>query len=226
VFFVVVLRIGLFPILELFLYQRKAQNVVQERAFIYYWRLHFSYVTLALLFLYLVSIVVSICLILKKIQIRSKRRIESKKKENYYGYSSIRRTSFCKSMFSLRINSESIIKRSKISPSNNIVSNIISNSINVKYSTQTSMPANTSTNNSIHNRHSTSTDLLSVIRSFALKPFKTSSMTNAMAEGQTNNVVGGHHIHTKPPVSLLKYRPLSDNLTHHTTCTQSTRVCI
>jgi hypothetical protein len=96
----------------------------------------------------------------------------------------------------------------------------------VKYSTQTSMPANTSTNNSIHNRHSTSTDLLSVIRSFALKPFKTSSMTNAMAEGQTNNVVGGHHIHTKPPVSLLKYRPLSDNLTHHTTCTQSTRVCI
>jgi hypothetical protein len=95
-----------------------------------------------------------------------------------------------------------------------------------KYSTQSSMPSNPTPNNSIHNRHSTSTDLLSLIRSFAMKPFKTSSMTSAMAEGQTNNVVVGNHIHTKPPVSLLKYRPLSENVTNHTTFTQSTRVCI
>jgi hypothetical protein len=96
----------------------------------------------------------------------------------------------------------------------------------VKYSTQNSMPTNHVTNNSIHHRHSVSNDFLSLFRSFAIKPFKTSSMTNAVAEGQTNNVINGNNVHAKPPVSLLRYRPLSDNLTEHTSYTQSTRVCI
>jgi len=96
----------------------------------------------------------------------------------------------------------------------------------VKYSTQNSMPTNHVTNNSIHHRHSVSNDFLSLFRSFAIKPFKTSSMTNAVAEGQTNNVMNDNNVHAKPPVSLLRYRPLSDNLTEHTSYTQSTRVCI
>ncbi len=96
----------------------------------------------------------------------------------------------------------------------------------VKYSTQTGVSSNHSTNNSIHNRHSVSNDFLSLFRSFAMKPFKTSSMTNAMIEGQTNNIIGGNQINSKPSVSLLKFRPLSDSVTDHTSYTQSTRVCI
>ncbi len=97
----------------------------------------------------------------------------------------------------------------------------------VKYPTQSSASASSlSSMNSIHNRHSGSSDILSLIRSFAMKPFKTSSMTNAMIEGQTNNIIGGNQINSKPSVSLLKYRPLSDSVTDHTSYTQSTRVCI
>jgi hypothetical protein len=96
----------------------------------------------------------------------------------------------------------------------------------IKYSTQTSIPTNHETANSINHRNSVSNDFISLFRSFAMKPFKTSSMTNAVAEGQTNNVINGNNTHSKPPVSLLKYRPLSDNLTMHTSYTQSTRVCI
>jgi hypothetical protein len=96
----------------------------------------------------------------------------------------------------------------------------------VRYSTQTSAPTNHVTNNSIHQRHSVSNDFLSLFRSFAIKPFKTSSMTNAVAEGQTNNVISDNNVHAKPPVSLLRYRPLSDNVTENTSYAQSTRVCI
>jgi hypothetical protein len=97
----------------------------------------------------------------------------------------------------------------------------------VKYSTQKNITSTHSTANSIHSRHSGSTDILSLIRSFALKPFKTSSMTNAVAGGQTNNVIGGSNTHSKLPVNLLRYRPLSDVVTDHASYTQSsTHVCI
>jgi hypothetical protein len=93
----------------------------------------------------------------------------------------------------------------------------------IKYSTQTSVPPTT---NSIQHRNSASNDLISLFRTFAMKPFRTSSMTNAVVEGQTNTATAGNHTHGKPPVSLLKYRPLSENVTDHTSYTQATRVCI
>ncbi len=96
----------------------------------------------------------------------------------------------------------------------------------VKYSTQPGIPSSHSSTNSIHHRHSGSTDILSLIRSFAMKPFKTSSMSNAISGGQTSNVIGGSTISTKSPVNLLRYRPLSDVLTDHASYTQSTHVCI
>ncbi|CAF0939529.1 unnamed protein product [Adineta steineri] len=90
----------------------------------------------------------------------------------------------------------------------------------IRYATQTSAPP---TNNSSQNRHSVSNDFLSLFRSLAMKPFKTSSMTNAITEGQANNIIGGNQINTKPPVSLLRYRPLSDTVIDETSYTQSTR---
>jgi hypothetical protein len=95
-----------------------------------------------------------------------------------------------------------------------------------KYSTHTDISSAHSSTNSIHNRHSGSNDILSLIRSFAMKPFKTSSMTNAIAGGQTSNVIGGTNTPTKSPVNLLRYRPLSDVLTDHASYTQSPHVCI
>lgn len=96
----------------------------------------------------------------------------------------------------------------------------------VKYPTQTNVPSSHSSTNSIHSRHSGSTDILSLIRSFAMKPFKTSSMTNAIAGGQTSNVIGGTNAPAKSPVNLLRYRPLSDVLTDHASYTQSPHVCM
>jgi hypothetical protein len=96
----------------------------------------------------------------------------------------------------------------------------------VKYSTQANASSSPSSTNSIHSRHSGSTDIFSLIRSFAMKPFKTSSMSNAIAEGQTSNVIGGTNTPTKSSVNLLRYRPLSDVLTDHASYTQSTHVCI
>ncbi|CAF4516486.1 unnamed protein product [Rotaria sp. Silwood1] len=91
----------------------------------------------------------------------------------------------------------------------------------VKYPTQTNLPSSHSLSNSIHNRHSGSSDIFTFIRSFAMKPFKTSSMTNAVAGGETSNVIGGSNMRNKSSVSLLRYRPLSDVLTDHTSYTQS-----
>lgn len=96
----------------------------------------------------------------------------------------------------------------------------------VKYPTQSPVPTSHSSTNSIHNRHSGSTDFLSIIRTFALKPFKSSSMTNAIAGGQTSDVIGGTNMRSKASVNLLRYRPLSDVLTDHASYTQSTLVCI
>ena len=100
------------------------------------------------------------------------------------------------------------------------------NNRRVKYSTQTNLSSSHSTTNSIHNRHSGSTDFLSIIRSFAMKPFKTTSMTNAIAGGQTSNVIGGTNASTKSPVNLLRYRPLSDVVTDHASSIQSPHVCM
>lgn len=94
----------------------------------------------------------------------------------------------------------------------------------VKYPTQINNAS--SPGHSIHNRHSASTDILSLIRSFAMKPFKTSSMTNAFAGGQTSNVISGEHPSSKASVNLLRYRPLSDVLTDHDSYTPSTHVCM
>ena len=95
----------------------------------------------------------------------------------------------------------------------------------VKYPTQSGVPSSHASTNSIHNRHSGSTDILSLIRSFALKPFKSSSMSNSIAAGQTNAVIGGANIRSKASVNLLGYRPISDVLTDHASSTQSTLVC-
>ena len=92
----------------------------------------------------------------------------------------------------------------------------------VKYPTQTGVPASHSSTHSIHNRHSGSMDILSLIRSFARKPFRTSSMSNAIAGGETSNVIGGTDTPRKSPVNLLRYRPLTDHASH----TQSPHVCI
>lgn len=96
----------------------------------------------------------------------------------------------------------------------------------VKYPTQSGVPTSHASTNSIHNRHSGSTDILSLIRSFALKPFKSSSMTNAIAGGQTSDVIGGTNMRSKESVNLLRYRPISDVLTDHASHSQSTLVCI
>ncbi|CAF1611203.1 unnamed protein product [Adineta ricciae] len=87
---------------------------------------------------------------------------------------------------------------------------------------QTSVPNTSTHHQSIANRHSVSNDFLSLFRSLAMKPFKTSSMTSGTAEGQTSHAAGGNQIHSKPPVSLLKVRPLSDSITDQTSFTQST----
>ncbi|CAF1315799.1 unnamed protein product [Adineta steineri] len=92
----------------------------------------------------------------------------------------------------------------------------------VKYPTQINASSSSSSSNSIHNRHSGSTDILSLIRSFAMKPFKASSMTNAVAGGQTRNVISGSNTHSKHAVNLLRYRPLSDVVTDHDSYTQPT----
>ena len=99
----------------------------------------------------------------------------------------------------------------------------------MNYITQTSAPVNspsTLADAAAQHRHSVSTDILSVIRSFALKPFKTSSVINAATDEQGANSLGERNLRTKPPVSLLKYRPLSDGVTDHTAYTQSHRVRI
>lgn len=95
-----------------------------------------------------------------------------------------------------------------------------------KYSTQTALPSTHSLSHSIHNRHSGSAALFTIIRSFAMKPFKTSSMTNALAGGETSNVIGGTNLRNKSSVSLLRYRPLSDVMTDQTSYTQSNHVRI
>ncbi|CAM2716546.1 unnamed protein product [Rotaria socialis] len=94
----------------------------------------------------------------------------------------------------------------------------------LKQSISPNITANPTNVNNIQNRHSASNDLLSLIRSVAMKPFKTSSTVNTVTEGQTTiNAVGGNHVHDKPPVSLLKYRPLSDSVSDRTSYSQSNR---
>jgi len=94
-----------------------------------------------------------------------------------------------------------------------------------KYVTQTiSTPTN---DNSLHQRHNSSTDILSLLRSLAFKPFKASSTGNSFTGGQTNNVLSDSQtLATKSSVNLLRYRPLSDVVTDNASCTQSTYVKI
>ncbi|CAF4836486.1 unnamed protein product, partial [Rotaria sp. Silwood1] len=91
----------------------------------------------------------------------------------------------------------------------------------VKYPTQTNLPSSHSLSNSIHNRHSGSSDIFTFIRSFAMKPFKTSSMTNAVAGGETSNVIGGSNMRNKSSAveEFLKHMEWSVNST-----TEETRV--
>jgi len=93
----------------------------------------------------------------------------------------------------------------------------------LRYSTQTTLPGN-----SMQQRHSVSNDLFSLFRSLAIKPFRATTMTNTLVEGQTNQVLNGNSANPKTPVSLLKIRPLSENIIDPTTSssTDSNRVCI
>ncbi|CAF4025053.1 unnamed protein product, partial [Rotaria magnacalcarata] len=100
----------------------------------------------------------------------------------------------------------------------------INHATRLKQSTSSNTTSNPSNVNNIQNRHSASNDLFSLIRSVAMKPFKTSSTVNTVTEGQTTiNAVGGYHVHDKPPVSLLKYRPLSDSVSDHASYSQANR---
>ena len=96
----------------------------------------------------------------------------------------------------------------------------------VKYLTQSGEPAHQSTGNSIHNRHSSSTDLLSLLRSLALRPFKPSSMASAATDGQATANIADNNTHARPRVTLVKFRPVSDSVTDQSSYAQSTRVCI
>lgn len=108
--------------------------------------------------------------------------------------------------------------------------NSISRPQRVKYSFQ----QNSTTNNSNQQRNSGSNDLISLFRTFAIKPFRTSSMINTGGEGQinnqnnnnNNNTLTGNQAHGKTNISLLKYRPLSENVSDPTPNIQPTRVCI
>lgn len=103
------------------------------------------------------------------------------------------------------------------------------NSINrpqrIKYSTQQTI-SSTTTTTSVQQRNTGSNDIITLFRTFAMKPFRTSSMINATGEGQINNPTPSNHSHGKPTISLLKYRPLSENVSDQTSNIQSTRVCI
>ena len=100
------------------------------------------------------------------------------------------------------------------------------NSRRMKYSTQTNLSTPRSSASSMHQRHAGPTDILSILRSIALKPFRTASMNEAVAGGHTSNVIGGSTSHNRTPVNLLRYRPLSDALIDQNPYAQSTRVCI
>ena len=110
--------------------------------------------------------------------------------------------------------------------------NSISRPPRVKYSTQQSSSSNpTTSNNSAQPRNSGSNDLISLFRTFAIKPFRTSSMINTGGETQVNNnnnnnALTGNQAHGKTAISLLKYRPLSENVAEQTPNIQPTRVCI
>lgn len=101
-----------------------------------------------------------------------------------------------------------------------------SRSRRLRYATQSSAPISTASTPPSHTRHSSSNDFISLFRSLAMKPFKTSLATNVGSEGQSNNIIGGSATHSRPPVSLLKYRPLSDSVAERSPYVQSTRVCI
>ena len=104
------------------------------------------------------------------------------------------------------------------------------NSINrpqrIKYSTQQTISSSSSTTTSVQQRNSGSNDFISLFRTFAMKPFRTSSMINSAGEGQITNTTTSNHSNGKPTISLLKYRPLSENVSDQTPNIQSTRVCI
>ena len=95
-----------------------------------------------------------------------------------------------------------------------------------KYPTQSSLPSARPASSSIHQRHSGGSDFFSILRSFALKPFRTASMSEAMAGGQTSNVISGATVPNQSPVNLLRYRPLSDMVIDRNSYAQSTEVSI
>ena len=79
----------------------------------------------------------------------------------------------------------------------------------------------TSESSSFQPRHSLSSEILSLLRSFALKPFKISSFNSSVTDDLINLTP-----EPKPNVSLLNYRPLSVCVTDHAAYTQSIRVCM
>lgn len=112
------------------------------------------------------------------------------------------------------------LENDAINRSNSTAMSKINQNHRKKYATQTP----TTSNNSHRQHHSESTDILSLIRSFAFKPFKTSSMANTFTGGQAHHpVLSDSQMSTaKSSVNLLKIRPLSDVVTDHASYTQST----
>lgn len=114
------------------------------------------------------------------------------------------------------------LENDAINRSNSTAMSKINQNHRKKYATQTP----TTSNNSHRQHHSESTDILSLIRSFAFKPFKTSSMANTFTGGQAHHPVlsDSQMSTTKSSVNLLNFRPLSDVVTDHASYTQSTYV--
>ena len=90
----------------------------------------------------------------------------------------------------------------------------------------TAQPSVAPSNHVTSHRHSVSSDFISLLRSLAMKPFRTTSTSPPASDGQTNPSLSNHNLQAKASVSLLKYRPLSDRVTDHASHIQSTRVCI
>lgn len=77
------------------------------------------------------------------------------------------------------------------------------NSRRTKYSTETL----SSNRSSSHHR---STDFVSFLRSVVSRPFRTTSMAEALAGGQTSDVIGGAGPSSETPVNLIRIRQLND----------------
>lgn len=78
-----------------------------------------------------------------------------------------------------------------------------------KFSTGNQVSSTRSSTTALNQRQSPSADFFSVLRSFARKPFRGSSMSNTLTGEQSRNVISGTNASNRSPVNLLRVRPLS-----------------